>query len=209
MINRCPKCQTLFANGVICPKCGGNIIDMKEETELETAVGKAENVSHSTINNSQNNTQSYNNPQHYIPPATAYNAPPKQYHRHPFYALGIFSIILGVFLILIGLFLEIPPKEIDTWKISSKHGDEQYTEYVGGDAYNIIIEASLRGGIISGRTAAKAIYEVGGIIVLIAGIAFIVASNKYRNNFMPVQNYPMPPVQQNNSFTQNYSKTHN
>ena len=193
MTSRCPNCQTLIANGVICPKCGVNIMDLKKEPELE-AEGKAENVSPSAINNSQNNTQSYNNPQPNISPVLTYNAPSKQYHYRSFYALGICSIILGTFLILTGFFLKIPPKEIDTWKISSRYEDEQYTEYVGGDAYNIMIEASLRGGTISGRMISKAIYEVGGIIVLIAGIAFIVASNKYRNNFIPVQNYIAPPV---------------
>ncbi len=35
MINRCPNCRTLIANGVICPKCGVNIMDLKEELKIQ------------------------------------------------------------------------------------------------------------------------------------------------------------------------------
>ena len=49
-------------------------------------------------------------------------------------------------------------------------------EYVGGDAYNYIMEASLRGGEIAAATISRAIYIcVGSVLALIstAGAAFV------------------------------------
>ncbi len=53
--------------------------------------------------------------------------------------------------------------------MGSEWSGDEYTEYVGGDAYNIMIEASLRGGIIAGRTIAKTILIVSGIVIYITG----------------------------------------
>ncbi len=53
-----------------------------------------------------------------------------------------------------GITTKIPQKRINLYS----YGDSGYTEYVGGDAYNIQIEASLRGGQISGAKAAKSVY---------------------------------------------------
>ena len=46
-------------------------------------------------------------------------------------------------------------------------------EYVGGDAYNYIIEASLRGGEIAGAKTAKAIYFAAAGILFVLSISFL------------------------------------
>lgn len=68
--------------------------------------------------------------------------------------IAILGIIIGVLLILNGINMSIPE--------SNAYGAQ---EYVGGDAYNYMIEASLRGGQIAGATISKSIYIVGGVIV--------------------------------------------
>ena len=65
--------------------------------------------------------------------------------------------IIGLIFLLIGLFYQIPEREIP-WN---------YEEYVGGDAYNMMIEASIRGGEIAGATTQKAIYIVFGTTLLL------------------------------------------
>ncbi|MDE7295114.1 MAG: hypothetical protein K2N72_11875, partial [Oscillospiraceae bacterium] len=81
--------------------------------------------------------------------------------------IKILGIITSLALIAVGIFLPVPPKKINTYSYSN----EGYHEYVGGDAYNIQIEASLRGGIIAGRTAAKAILISAGVLELFLVIA--------------------------------------
>ena len=51
-------------------------------------------------------------------------------------------------------------------------------EYVGGDAYNYIVEASLRGGEISGALTAKAIYFGIAGILLILSLSFLDSDDK-------------------------------
>ncbi|MCF0147874.1 MAG: zinc ribbon domain-containing protein [Clostridium sp.] len=81
--------------------------------------------------------------------------------------ISLIGIILGILFILVGLFLTVPSSEINTLYIE---------EYVGGDAYNIMIEASLRGGKIAGRIIARSVYiSIGSLITL-------VSSFKYFNN---------------------------
>lgn len=58
--------------------------------------------------------------------------------------------------------MNIPSKEISLY-----YGNE----YVGGDAYNFIIEAALRGGQISGAKVTKCVYvAVGTLISCIAAM---------------------------------------
>lgn len=71
--------------------------------------------------------------------------------------IRIVMLVISIIFLLIGFFYQIPDREIP-WN---------YKEYVGGDAYNIIIEASIRGGEIAGATVAKAIYIVFGISLLL------------------------------------------
>lgn len=86
--------------------------------------------------------------------------------------LPIFGIILAIGLIAAGIFLPVPNKEIDVWSHSSS-GDGYY-EYVGGDSFNIQIEASLRGGIIAGRIASKSVFISVGILLLFISIKTLI-----------------------------------
>lgn len=74
----------------------------------------------------------------------------------------ILGIVSSIILIVVGILLPVPKKQINTYSFS----DEGYYEYVGGDAYNIQIESSLRGGIIAGRTVAKAVLISVGVLEL-------------------------------------------
>ena len=49
-------------------------------------------------------------------------------------------LVIGIILFIVGLGVSIPSDYISSYSM---------TEYVGGDAYNFIIEASLRGGKIA------------------------------------------------------------
>lgn len=73
----------------------------------------------------------------------------------------IILLILGAILILIGLFYNIPSREFNFYSIE---------EYVGGDAYNGIIEASIRGGEIAGATMSKNLYICSGSIIMALGL---------------------------------------
>ena len=65
---------------------------------------------------------------------------------------GVVGIILACVFVYLAINTTIPGKYI------SSYGSNKMTEYVGGDAYNFIIEASLRGGEIAGAQITKAIY---------------------------------------------------
>lgn len=92
----------------------------------------------------------------------------------------IFVLIFGIIFLCVGLFYQIPDREIP-W---------DYEEYVGGDAYNIMIEASIRGGEIAGATIAKTIYIVFGFSLLILSILLCIhnktntVSTKYQKEIM-------------------------
>lgn len=66
--------------------------------------------------------------------------------------LACFAI--GIFLIFMGLDVYIPSGYISSYTM---------TEYVGGDAYNYIIEANIRGGEIAAA-------EISGVILLCSGL---------------------------------------
>lgn len=77
-------------------------------------------------------------------------------------SVKVWGIIFAIALVIIGIIIPIPEKKISMWSFEKGEG---YEEYVGGDAYNIQIEASLRGGIIAGRTIAKAVLISSGVIL--------------------------------------------
>ncbi len=88
-------------------------------------------------------------------------------------------IIIGLILILIGLIIQISGGALTTYKFMNGESaggyafDNKYSsidEYVGGDAYNFIIGASLVGGKIAGMIAAKAVAMVGGAICICFGM---------------------------------------
>jgi len=80
---------------------------------------------------------------------------------------GIVGIILAAILLVLGFVSTTPDKYI------SSYGDNKMYEYVGGDAYNYIIEASLRGGEIAGAKAAKAIYFAAAGILFVLSLSFL------------------------------------
>lgn len=83
--------------------------------------------------------------------------------------ISVLMIVSGAILFLVGLFMKIPSKELTTY---SRLGD-QYSvieEYVGGDAYNYMIGASLVGGEIAGAKTQKAIYISAGLFMLCLGL---------------------------------------
>ena len=65
-------------------------------------------------------------------------------------------LIAGIALIVMGIGENVPTSYISSY---SMH------EYVGGDAYNFIVEAGLRGGRIAGAMATKAIYIAVGLLI--------------------------------------------
>lgn len=96
-------------------------------------------------------------------------------------------IIFGIFLILVGLFIQIPGGALTTYeyldgdKTDFYVFDDKYSsidEYVGGDAYNFIIGASLVAGKISGTMTTKTIFIVSGILCLCLGITLKMLANE-------------------------------
>ena len=78
-------------------------------------------------------------------------------------------VIAGLILLIVGLNYDIPSKKFYFSSIE---------EYVGGDAYNAMIEASLRGGEIAAAKTSKTMYICGGIITMAIGILIEVSEKK-------------------------------
>lgn len=118
--------------------------------------------------------------------------------------IKIFGIVASIAMIAVGIFLPVPDRTINTWASVSDGG---YEEYVGGDAYNIQIEASIRGGIIAGRTVAKAVLISIGILILFLSLALSSKENSENNvvyvrsqenqNTTPDTAKPNPPLAHN------------
>ncbi|MBO5501971.1 MAG: hypothetical protein J6A48_08095 [Clostridia bacterium] len=70
--------------------------------------------------------------------------------------------ILSLSLLVAGMCVDVPSKSISF----SSYTQNGYTEYVGGDANNFIIEAGLRSGFIAGRLTQQAVYYAAAAIVL-------------------------------------------
>lgn len=82
----------------------------------------------------------------------------------------IIIMAIGTLLVCIGLFLPVPGKELTTYSFMEDSDHSVIEEYVGGDAYNYIIGASLVGGEIAGAKTQKAIYTVSGLFFICAGL---------------------------------------
>lgn len=91
-------------------------------------------------------------------------------------------VVVGLVLIVIGIFINMPGGALTTY--SSLNGesadyyefDNHYStidEYVGGDAYNYIIGASLVAGKISGTMTVKAICIVAGVLCTCFGLTLM------------------------------------
>ena len=82
-------------------------------------------------------------------------------------AAGILGLVLAVVFLILGFTTAAPDKYIKSY------GTGKMTEYVGGDAYNFIIEASLRGGEISGALTAKAVYFATAALLGIVSLSLL------------------------------------
>lgn len=79
----------------------------------------------------------------------------------------VLGIILAIALIVFGVVFPTPEKHI---RVSRYGYDKPWTdsygeEYVGGDAYNFQMEASLKAGYMGGVLAMKSITFVGGLLL--------------------------------------------
>lgn len=87
-------------------------------------------------------------------------------------ALILISVV-GLILLIIGLTAPIPSNRLSFNLIEN---------YVGGDAYNMQIAASLRAGEIAGLLISKSIYICSGLLIIcisaISSIKFISILNK-------------------------------
>ena len=98
-------------------------------------------------------------------------------------------IVFGIIMIIIGLCIRIPGGVLTTY--SSLDGektegsyysfDDTYSaidEYVGGDAYNYEIGASLVAGKIAGAMISRSIFIVGGLMCICLGITLLLFQKK-------------------------------
>ncbi|MBR4080846.1 MAG: hypothetical protein IKK21_03540 [Clostridia bacterium] len=80
------------------------------------------------------------------------------------------GIILAIALIVFSIAYPIPQKWVYVSGLSSAYtsdwSDNIGAEYLGGDAYNYIVEASLKGNYMSGVLTMKSVTFVGGVLLL-------------------------------------------
>ena len=84
--------------------------------------------------------------------------------------ISVVIALIGLLLFIVGLSIKIPNDELTTLSILS----DEYSvieEYVGGDAYNYIIGASIVSGHIAGAEAQKAIFISIGALIFCGGLA--------------------------------------
>jgi len=81
--------------------------------------------------------------------------------------ITLLGIIAGIGLILASFLVFVPSREIYNPK-----------PYIGGDAYNYQIEASIRAGEIAGAKTAKAVYLIGGMIIFFGSLIAFEFSNE-------------------------------
>lgn len=99
-------------------------------------------------------------------------------------------IIIGIILVAAGLIIQIPGGALTTLEILNGRSTDNYVfdnkyssidEYVGGDAYNYIIGASLVAGKITGAMVAKTICIVGGSMCICFGMTLMMLMKKKDN----------------------------
>lgn len=79
-------------------------------------------------------------------------------------------IAIGIVLVCIGLLLQVPSKELTTYSFLGDSGYSVIDEYVGGDAYNYIIGATLVAGEIAGVMIQKAVFISIGLLIVCIGL---------------------------------------
>lgn len=100
---------------------------------------------------------------------------------------------IGVLLVCIGLFMPVPSKELTTYSFMADEGYSVIEEYVGGDAYNYIIGASLIGGEIAGTKAQKAIFTVAGLLFICTSM---VLADLHGKNYISLETRTDPEEKQ-------------
>lgn len=83
--------------------------------------------------------------------------------------LKTWGIIVSVMLVAFSVLYPVPEKHMHVSSSYSAYdntwADNEGAEYIGGDAYNYEIEASLKAGYVSGVLAMKCITFVGGMLL--------------------------------------------
>ncbi len=89
-------------------------------------------------------------------------------------------IIVGIALIAVGLIIAVPGDRLTTYEsLGGSDGYSYIREYVGGDAYNYIMGASLVAGHISGTMTMKAVFiAVGALVACMGLLAFAFIANQ-------------------------------
>lgn len=158
----CLKCGAeLDAAATFCTRCGERVVAPVTSEPTPTQQYSAPTPQYSAPT-----------PQ-YSAPTQQYSTPIQQYNMNVKPKANIASkidvtrtvlcniipaacFVIGLILLIVGLSVDIPSDYISSYSM---------TEYVGGDAYNFIIEAGLRGGQIAGAQMTKAIYTAVGLLI--------------------------------------------
>lgn len=94
----------------------------------------------------------------------------------------VFSIIISMAMFGTGLFFPMPEKELEVSSYSySTNWGKSGIEYVGGDAYNYQMEASLTAGWVSGVMAFKGILIASGLILFALTIMLEAKSDEIKS----------------------------
>jgi uncharacterized membrane protein len=109
-------------------------------------------------------------------------------------------VFIGFLLVLAGICIRMPGGALTTYKSLDGESTDYFTfddtysaidEYVGGDAYNYIIGASLVAGKIAGTMTTKAICIVGGFMCIAFGVALLMLTQPDSKKQAPAQ-YALP-----------------
>lgn len=84
-------------------------------------------------------------------------------------AIGTVILLIGIVFMIVGFSVEIPDRYINSWRME---------EYVGGDAYNFIIEANLRGNEISAAENRKTVFISTGALMICVGLSVFAFSKR-------------------------------
>lgn len=79
------------------------------------------------------------------------------------------GIVVAIMMIALGMFYPIPEKFVNVDSGSKAYDydwrENKGAEYLGGDAYNYMIEATMKSGYVSGIMTGKVAFVVGGLLL--------------------------------------------
>ena len=84
-------------------------------------------------------------------------------------AIGTVILLIGIVFMIVGFSVKVPDRYINSWRME---------EYVGGDAYNFIIEANLRGNEISAAENRKTVFISTGALMICVGLSVFAFSKR-------------------------------